>query len=138
MLTPIQSIESQMRNSRWREAQRACRALLFSRPTDSLLHAWEGLCFFRLGQFAAAEPCFMRASVLDPDFVGAGVKRCQCLERLGMIDEAVRLAREWSARRPNEPTLRALIHNYGNRPDPYRTDAWERTARRKRSVEFAA
>src|SRR5207244_2527678 len=99
-------------------------------------HALEGICLFRLGDFAAAEPCFMRATALDPTFVDAGVKRCQCLERLRKFDDAVELAREWRAKRPHDPTLNAMIHAHGNRPDPRRTEGWEAGLRRNRAVEF--
>lgn len=137
-MNPMQSIEAHMRHARWLEAQRLCRELLFARPTDAKLHALEGICFFRLGDFAAAEPCFTRATALEPSFVDAGVKRCQCLERLKKIDEAVFLAREWQAKRPSDPTLRHLIHTYGNRPNPYRTEGWEVTLRPGRVIEYAA
>lgn len=137
-MNAMASIESSMRAGRWAEAQAACRELLFSRPTDARLHALEGICLFRLGDFAAAEPCFKRATALDPSFVDAGVKRCQCLERMKMFDEAVYLAREWQNRRPGDPTLRQLVHTYGNRPDPNRTEAWEVGRRKGRCVEYAA
>ena len=127
-----------MRNARWSEAQFALRELLFSRPTDAKLHALEGICFFRLGDFEAAEPCFMRATALDPAFVDAGVKRCQCLERLKRYDDAVYHARQWQSRRPGDATLRHIVHAHGNRPDPHRSESWEVARRKGRAVEWAA
>ncbi len=132
------SIEALMRKGRWQEAQKVCRELLFGRPTDAKLHALEGICLFRLGDFAAAEPCFQRATALEPSFVDAGVKRCQCLERLRMYDHAVYLARQRQPNPPSAPPLRQIIHTYGNRPDPNRTEAWELGLRKNRPVEFAA
>ena len=137
-MNTMASIEALMRAARWRAAQAACHDLLLSRPTDSRLHAYEGICLFRLGDYATAEPCFMRATALDPAFVDAGVKRCQCLERLRRLDEALLLAREWQAKRPGDPVLRSLVHTHGHRPDPRRTEAWEVGLRKTRSVEFAA
>lgn len=137
-MTTMESIEAQMRNGRWREAQRACHELIYSRPTDPRLHALEGIAFFRLGEFAQAEPCFMRATALDPNFVDAGIKRCQCLERLRMFDHMLHLAREWQAKRPSDPTLKSLLHTYGLRPDASRTEPWEMHKRSNRSVHFAA
>lgn len=132
------SIEALIRNARWQEAERACRHLLCARPADARLNAFQGICLFRMGDFAAAEPCFMRATVLDPWFVNAGVKRCQCLERLRRYDEALELAREWLAKRPNDPTLGAILRFYGNRPDASRTEAWQVGLRKNRPANFAA
>ena len=127
-----------MRHARWADAQRILRERLFDRPTDAKLHALEGICFFRLDDYAAAEPCFMRATALEPSFVDAGVKRCQCLERLRRYDEMVEIAREWQAKRPGDPTLRALMHTHGHRATAFRTEAWEVTIRKARAVEYVA
>ncbi len=137
-MTSMQSIEAHMRHARWMDAQRLCREALFSQPTNAKLHAFEGICFFRLGDFAAAESCFMRATALEPSFVDAGVKRCQCLERLRKFDEALELAHEWRAKRPHDPVLNTLIRTHGHRPNPRRTEGWEAGLRRNRAVEFAA
>ncbi len=134
----LQPIEALMGRGRWLDAQSACRALLFDRPTDARLHAYEGLCLFRLGDFAAAEPCFMRATALDPAFVDAGVKRCQCLERMGRFDAMLELAREWQRKKPSEATLALLIRSHGQRGDMSRTESWEVGVRRHRAIEYAA
>ena len=134
----MQSIEALMRGGRWLQAQSACREGLFARPTDARLHAYEGICLFRLNDFAAAEPCFMRATALDPSYVDAGVKRCQCLERLRRYDEALALAREWQRKRPSDPVLSHMVHAHGHRPILNRTEGWERSVRRVRAVEYAA
>ena len=42
-------------------------------------------------------------------FVDAGVKRCQCLDRLRRYDEALMYAREWQTLRPSDPALNAII-----------------------------
>ena len=120
-MSTLQSIEEMMRAARWTDAQYALRALLFARPTDAKLHALEGICFFRLGDFEAAEPCFQRATALEPTFVDAGVKRCQCLERLRRFDDAVYYARQWQAKRPGDPTLRQIVHAHGTVPTLFAT-----------------
>lgn len=137
-MSTLQSIEEMMRAGRWNDAHYALRALLFNRPTDAKLHALEGICLFRLGDFAAAEPCFGRATALEPSFVDAGVKRVQCLERLKRFDDAVYYARRWQAKRPGDPTLRHIVHVHGQRPDPLRSESWETTRRKVRAVEWAA
>jgi tetratricopeptide (TPR) repeat protein len=136
-MNTTETIENLMRNARWREAQRACREVLFDRPTDAKIHAYEGLCFFRLAEFAAAEPCFMRAAALEPTFLDAAVKRIQCLERLQMFDEAVHVAKEWRSKRPSHPELNRILRTYGHRPNPYRTDAWESNLHHPRAMAFA-
>ena len=65
------------------------------RPADAKIHAYEGMCLFRLGDFAGAEVCFGRATALDPRFVDAGVKRAQCFDRLHRYDEALARARRF-------------------------------------------
>ncbi len=124
----MEKIEAAMRAGRWTEGQQACREALMQRPTDARLHGYEGICFFRLGDFASAEPCFMRASALDPKFVDAGVKRAQCLDRLRRYDEALAVAREWQPMRPNDPALCAIIEAHQYRANPRRTEGWEISA----------
>ncbi len=135
-MNAYESIETLMRGGRWMDAQVACEELLFFRPTDAKLHAYRGICFFRLSDYAAAEPCFMRATALDPSFIDAGVKRCQCLERMKRFDDAVYYAREWQAKRPTVPALGVIVRNHGNRPDAFRTEAWEKNLRPTRAVEY--
>ena len=108
------------------------------RPTDAQIHAYEGMCFFRLGDFASAEPCFMRASALDPKMVDAGVKRAQCLDRLHRYDEALAVAREWHPMRPNDPALCAIIEAHQYRRNPRRTEGWEISAQSMGRAHFAS
>ncbi len=134
----MEKIESAMKLGRWSEAQQACREALMARPTDARIHAFEGICFFRMGDFQTAEGCFMRATALDPRFVDAGVKRCQCLDRLRRYDEALELAREWHVQRPNDPALNAIIEAHQYRANPRRTEGWEISARSMNRAQFAS
>lgn len=134
----LEAIEIAMRRGEWAEGARLCRELLTSRPTDAKLHACEGMCFYRLGDFAQAEPCFMRATALNPRFVDAGVKRCQCLDRLHRYDEALALAREWLAQRPGDVALNAIVDAHQYRADPRRTEGWEVAAQSMRRASFAS
>lgn len=108
-----------------------------ARPTDAKIHAYEGICFFRMGDFASAEPCFMRASTLDERFVDAGVKRAQCLDRMHRYDEALEVAREWHRQRPNDPALNAIIEAHQYRAHPRRVEGWEIAAQQMRRAQFA-
>lgn len=133
-----QEIETAMRRGHWSEGARLCREMLINRPTDAKVHAYEGMCLFRLADFAAAEPCFARATALDPRFGEAGVKRCQCLDRMHRYDEALELAREWHVQRPNDPALNAIIDAHQYRANPRRTEGWEVSAQSMRRAHFAA
>lgn len=133
-----QEIENAMRTGKWSEGRRLCREMLMARPTDAKLHGYEGVCLFRLGEFAEAEPCFGRATALDPRFADAGVKRCQCLDRLHRYDEALDLAREWHVQRPNDPALNAIIEAHQYRATPRRTEGWERSAQALGRAHLAA
>ena len=137
-MATLEEIEMAMRRGRWTEGARLSRELLMGRPTDAKIHAYEGLCFFRLGQFDQAEPCFMRATALDPKFVDAGVKRCQCLDRMRRYDEALTLAREWIVQRPNDPALNAIVDVHQYRANPRRTEGWEISAQSMGRAHFAS
>ena len=137
-MTSLEEIGEKMRKGLWTEAQLLCRELLMARPTDAQLHAYEGICFFRLGKFQEAEPCFTRATALDPRFVDAGVKRCQCLDRLHRYDEALMYAREWIGQRPGDPALNAIIEVHQYRTNPLRTEGWELSAHRTGQAHFAS
>lgn len=132
------NIEQLMRTQRWAEAREAIRNLLIQRPTDARLHAMEGICLFRMNDFAAAEPCFGRATALDPRFVDAGVKQCQCLDRMRRYDEALAMAREWLRQRPSDVALQAIVEAHQYRRDPLRTDGWERTQHLYHEARFAS
>lgn len=134
----MEKIEAAMRAGRWTEGQQACREALMARPTDARIHACEGMCFFRLGDFPSAEPCFMRATALDPSFIDAGVKRCQCLDRMRRYDEALELAREWHTKRPNDPALNAIIEAHQYRANPRRIEGWEISAQAMNRAHFAS
>lgn len=133
----MEQIEAAMKSGRWAEGQKACRELLISRPTDARIHAYEGMCFFRLGEFSQAEACFMRATALDPRFVDAGVKRAQCLDRMHRYDEALEVAMEWRTLRPGDPALNAIIEAHQFRANPRRTEGWEVNAQQMKRARFA-
>jgi len=137
-MTTLEEIQSTMARGNWAKAQELCRALLFDRPTDAKLHAFEGICYFRLGDFEAAEPCFARATALDPQFVDAGIKRCQCLDRMRRYDDALMYAREWQVLRPSDPALNAIIEVHKYRANPRRTEGWELSAHRQGQAHFAS
>jgi tetratricopeptide (TPR) repeat protein len=137
-MTSLEEIQNTMRKGHWADAQILCRDLLTSRPTDASLHAFEGICYFRLGNFAAAEPCFARATALEPKFVDAGIKRCQCLDRLHRYDEALMLAKEWVVQRPSDPALNAIIEIHQYRANPLRTEGWEISAQNMGRAQFAS
>ena len=134
----MEKIEVAMRTGNWVEAQKACREALMARPTDAKIHAYEGICFFRMGDYASAEPCFKRAGVLDPKFVDAGVKQAQCLDRLHRYDEALAVAREWHVLRPSDPALNAIIEVHQYRANPRRTEGWEVSAQSMGRAHFAS
>ena len=134
----MENIEVAMRKGDWAAAQRACRETLMARPTDAKVHAYEGISFFRMGDFASAEPCFRRAGALDPKFVDAGIKQAQCLDRMHRYDEALAVAREWHVQRPSDPALNAIIEAHQYRANPRRTEGWEISAQRMGRAHLAS
>lgn len=134
----MEKIETAMKAGRWAEGRQACREAIFDRPTDARIHAFEGICLFRMGDFASAEVCFMRATALEPRFVDAGIKRAQCLDRLHRYDEALEVAREWKVQRPSNPALIAIIEAHQYRANPRRTEGWEISAQNMGRAHFAS
>jgi len=94
-----------------------------------------GMAHFRKQDFAAAIPCFERATILDPKFVEAGLKHAQSLDRMRRYAEAFSVAEDWYKVQPNHPILRSLVEQlrqYSGSP----TQGWERTQHVNRKVHF--
>jgi tetratricopeptide (TPR) repeat protein len=131
------SIESLMAQGRWEEAEYACKAALQIQPVSAKLHAYLGLCKFRQNLFEAAAESFKRATCLDPNFVDAGAKHAQALDRLQRYEEAYVVATEWLRVRPSDRTLQGLVHGLQNHVKGNRTDGWERTAHHAHRIVMA-
>jgi Flp pilus assembly protein TadD len=116
-----------MRQGDWEGAKAATQAALLQVPTNPHLHAYLGICFFRQNRFEEAEPCFRRASTLDPGFWQAGAKHAQCLYQLRRREEAYQVAKHWSSVNPNDNTLRGLIHTLQHQVRGTHQEGWERT-----------
>ena len=129
-------IEALMRKGAWEEAGVACQAALQVQPTNAKLIAYLGLTQFHKEDYAAAEVSFRRATTLDPNFVDAGVKHAQCLDKLRRYEEAYIIAKEWLVKRPGHPTLSGLIHFLQNMVRGER-QSWERTVGLSHNVQIA-
>lgn len=104
-----------------------CNAVLQVTPGHARVLGLLGMCHYRKQEFAPAAECFRRATLLDPNFVDAGLKHAQCLDRLHRYEEAYEVANRWMHVQPSNTTLRGLVetlsqHHQGTR------QGWERTA----------
>jgi tetratricopeptide (TPR) repeat protein len=121
-------IEALMQQGRWEDAEVACQCALGSNPCNAKLHAYLGLCLFRKNAFDKAADSFKRATMLDPNFVDAGVKHAQSLDRLRRYEEAYVVAQDWLKIRPADRTLQGLVNGLQFHVKGNRQDGWERTA----------
>lgn len=115
-----------MRQGDWEGAMLACKAGLQVQPTNAKLLGYLGLCQFRNADYAAAEVSFRRATLLDPNFLDAGIKHAQCLDRLKRYEEAYQVAQDWLRKKPGEKTLMGLVTFLGPQVRGER-QGWERT-----------
>jgi Flp pilus assembly protein TadD len=120
-------IEVLMQRGEWANAILRCQAALQVTPTNAKLHAYLGLCYFRQGDFANAEPCFRRASTLDERFWEAGAKHAQCLDRLRRREEAYEVAKHWLKVNPSDNTLRGIVVALEHQVRGNRQEGWERS-----------
>ena len=130
-------IESHMQAGRWDNAESACNAALQVQPTSAKLHAYLGICYFRQGCFERAVDSLKRATLLDPNFVDAGVKLVQSLDRLQRYEEAFAEAIEWLKLRPGDRTLQGIVHCLSLHVKGNRQDGWERSAHMAHHVVMA-
>ncbi len=117
-----------MQQGRWDDAELACKSALQVQPTSAKLHAYLGLCLFRKNDYQQAADSFKRATMLDPNFVDAGVKHAQSLDRMQRYEEAYTVACEWLRVRPSDRTLQGLVNGLQFHVKGNRQDGWERTA----------
>jgi tetratricopeptide (TPR) repeat protein len=130
----LSEIENLMRAGDWEAAIAATKKALVSQPTNGLLHAYEGMAYYRLGRYQEAEPAFKRAHTLDPRLSEAAVKQAQCLEKLRRYKEALDVAKDWLPKRPNDVALLALHDHLKNIHASEEHDGWERTRRHDLTV----
>jgi tetratricopeptide (TPR) repeat protein len=135
---PDLGIETHMQNGRWEEAEHACNAALQVQPTSAKLHAYLGMCYFRRSICDKAVDSFKKATLLDPNFVDAGIKLAQSYDRLQRYEEAYATAVEWLRIRPADRTLQGLVHGLQHQVKGNRTDGWERTQRVSHRVVLAS
>lgn len=132
-----EGIEAKMRQGDWEGAMVACQSALQVQPTNPKLLAYLGLCQFRKADYAAAELSFRRATLLDPNFLDAGIKHAQCLDKLRRYEEAYVVAQEWLRKKPGERTLTGLIEFLRLQVNGER-QGWERTMGLNRNVTIAS
>ncbi len=129
-------IEAAMQRGDWQGAIVQCQAALQVTPTNPKLHAYLGMCYFRLNDFASAEPCFRRASVLDETFWQAGAKLAQCLDRLNRREEAFVVAKHWLNVNPSDNTLRGLVELLQHQVKGTYQESWEQSRGMNYRVEM--
>ncbi|RYG31555.1 hypothetical protein EON81_22615 [bacterium] len=132
-----EGIEELMRRGDWDGAATACDAILQIQPTNAKVIGLMGMCEFRRCEFVAAETTFRKATALDPNFVDAGVKLAQCLERQKRYEEAYNEAAYWQKKRPNDRILSGMVeflkpYARGNR------QGWEQNVGLGHTIRFAS
>jgi tetratricopeptide (TPR) repeat protein len=131
--SPIQEIESLMRQQQWEAAALACHAELDLHPTAARVHGYLGMSLFRLSRFSDAIVSFRRAIALDPNFWEAGAKLAQCLTQTRQYEEAYKEVMHWLPKQPNDHTLQGLAEFL--RPMVHgETQRWERTMNLERKI----
>ncbi len=126
-----------MQQGRWDEAVHACQCALQVQPISPKLHAYLGVCYFRQEKFENAIDSLRRATMLDPQFVDAGVKLAQAYDRLRRYEEAYVVAQEFLRIRPGDRTLQGLVNGLQYHVKGNRTDGWERTSSLAHNVILA-
>jgi tetratricopeptide (TPR) repeat protein len=121
------SIETHMQHGRWDDAETACLAALQVQPASAKLHGYLGICYFRKSQFEKAAESFKKATLLDPNFIDAGIKHAQSLDRLQRYEEAYVVAKDWLRVRPSDKTLQGLVYCLEFHVKGNRVDGWERS-----------
>ncbi len=129
--------ENYMKEGNFVEAQKEFRRLVFTTPTNARLHAYEGICFFRMNNFEAAIPCLKRAFDLDPKFVEAGIKLAQAYDKLLRYDEAYSVVQDCLTVRPGDATVQGLAYFLKDRIKGNRKDGWERSVHLESHITFA-
>jgi tetratricopeptide (TPR) repeat protein len=122
-----EAIEALMRQGQWERARQEAEVLAREHPTSAKLHAYVGLCHFRLGRFAQAVPHLTQATCLDERYVDAGLKLAQALDRLQRYEEALDVAEQFYRVDPNNEALARLISGLRRQVPPKITDSWELT-----------
>ena len=129
--------EGYMKTGNFAEAQKEFRRLVFQLPTNPRLHAYEGICFFRMENYEAAVPCLKRAFDLDPKFIEAGTKLAQAYDKLHKYDEAYSVVQECLAVKPGDATLQGLSFFLKDRIKGNRKDGWERSIALEKKIKFS-
>jgi uncharacterized protein HemY len=123
------NIESLMQRGHWDDAIMECRAVLQVQPTNARIHAYLGMCHFRKKEWESAAASLRRATILDGNFLDAGIKLAQALEKLDRHLEAYDVCQEFLRLQPGNSTLRGLREFLESHLNERRVDGWERTTR---------
>jgi tetratricopeptide (TPR) repeat protein len=122
-----QTVEGLLQRGEIDQAMHACNTVLQVTPNNTRVIGYLGMCYFRKQDYANALNYFRRATILDPQFVDAGLKLAQCLDRLRRYEEAHDVAAEFLKIQPANTMLRSLVEQL----KPYvqgNKQGWERTA----------
>jgi tetratricopeptide (TPR) repeat protein len=103
-------IEREMAAGNWPKALELSRELAHKVPTSPKLHAYVGICCFRLQRFDEAVNSFRVALTLDDKYFDVALKLAQCLDRLMRYDEALTAAEIAVKLRPSDTTANVLIN----------------------------
>lgn len=120
----------------WPEAKRVSEELLLQQPTNPMLHAYRGLCYFEEQNWTVAAESFRRATFLDPKFWQAASKLAQCYERLHEYRKGLEICEEFIRIQPNDPCLESLLVYFGDMAK-VRQEGWERTRHLSHHVTMA-
>lgn len=121
-------IDQLMAKGDWPAALKAAQDKVAELPTSPKLHAYVGLCQFRMRQFEEAVKSFRTALTLDDKFFDVALKLAQSLDRLMRYDEALEAAVHAHNLRPSDTTVNVLLHGLQRQVVDHSGDAWLKTA----------
>jgi len=131
-------IEQVMASGNWPQALALSREMVHKLPNSPKLHAYVGICCFRLQRFEEAAASFRTALTLDENNFDVALKLAQSLDRLLRFDDALAAAEIAVKIRPSDTTANVLINGLRRQTGPKSTgDAWVVSNRVRHNVSFS-
>lgn len=123
----FREIEVHLFRGEWKEALAKSEQEAFEQPSNAAIHAYVGLCHYRMGNFALAVEPLRKAVALDSQHWEAGTKLAQSLDRLQRYEEALEVANAFLVVRPSDPTLVHLKAGLERQVPEKITDSWQKS-----------
>ena len=122
-------LELLMQQGKWNEALAACQALIEQQPVNPRLHGYLGFIYTKQNNISGAETAFRKAITLDPNFVEAGVKLAQLLDRQMKYKEALQIAEHYLQMRPNDNNLKVLVNGLRRQQGAQEEESWQKSVK---------